>query len=182
MKVLYYKSGDVCCGVDSAVLRQSEPLFVPEPMTDWTSAVVPGVVISRLGMNIKPSKAAEYYKSLTLYHVLRPLVRQPLPWAVCDRAFSPGISIDKAMAGDQICISVSIDNISGDNIVGKSSAFDVSELDIDNVISMMSRYMTFKTGDVILFDDKNISLGTPQLNTELRASINNNELLYFRFK
>ena len=44
-------------GSDQAVLRLGEPVFVPEPVEEWRSAVAPAVRISRLGTAIKASTA-----------------------------------------------------------------------------------------------------------------------------
>ncbi len=93
MKTIYLQTIDgvikALGGADSAVLRPGEPVFVPEPVEDWCSFVAPAIRISRLGMNIKPSFARQYYHELGAVHVLLPRRPGPIPPLFCDRAIAP---------------------------------------------------------------------------------------------
>lgn len=63
-----------------------------------------------------------------------------------------------------------------------SITLDPASLDVDNVISVLSEYMTFKTGDIILFFDNGHIIGPSEIDTEIKVWANETEVLGFRIK
>lgn len=192
MKVLVVSDGRgkeqrIDCGTDSAVLRPGEPVFVPDPPADWRSSIVPAVRISRLGMSIKESKARDYFSEITAFHLLEPAseyVVEGIPPYILDRAFSPGKWLDIEAAGATVVLSASTAPIGADSGKGHelSVSFALGDLEIEHTVSRLSRYITFKTGDILVFTRHRLELGAPQLDTAVKAAINCNEVLSLRIK
>ena len=63
-----------------------------------------------------------------------------------------------------------------------SMPLEIDCLGIDRAVNMVSRYMTLKTGDMIIFGDSAVEVGTPRLDTRLTASISSQPSLDIRFK
>lgn len=185
MKTIYLQTIDGAVkalgGADSAVLRPGEPVFVPDPVDNWCSFVAPAIRISRLGMNIKPSFARQYYKELAAVHVLLPRTPGPIPPLFCDRAIAPGKWLDISTIGAGN-LDVCITDDSGNSPTCLSQRLNIDSLCIDDAVHMVSQYMTLKTGDMIIFGDSAIDVGTPRLDTELAANIANQPSLDIRFK
>ncbi|MBO4942956.1 MAG: hypothetical protein J6C95_05970 [Muribaculaceae bacterium] len=170
-------------GADSAVLRPGEPVFVPEPLTDWVSIVAPAIRISRLGMNIKPSFARQYYHETAAVHLLMPSDASVLPVAplFCDRCIAPGAWADVDTLGGCGLTAAVLDREDRE-LLRLGSDITFRELDCDNMISFVSRYMTLKTGDMIVFGDHSLHLGTPGLDTRVTAEIFGAPTLDIRLK
>lgn len=171
-------------GADSAILRHGEPVFPEERSGGWISMIVPAIRMSRLGTSIRKSRAAEYYDSFTFFHVLWPAsgdsVADGIPAAVADRTFSPGTWLP--FPGSGIELKTSVRALGSDTPRTDSIALDPASLDVDNVISVLSEYMTFKTGDIILFFDNGLILGPSEIDTEIKVWANDTEVLGFRIK
>ncbi len=159
-------------GADSAVLRPGEPVFVSEPLADWESLVAPAIRISRLSMNIKPSFARRYYHELGAVHLLLPAedAALPVPPLFCDRCIAPGAWVDIESLSDK-GVSAIIRDRADNEIFSQNRDLSVSDLDCDGMISFVSRYMTLKTGDMIVLGDYSLDLGMPALDTRVTASI-----------
>lgn len=185
MKVLTINNSgklSVSAGVDSAVLRSGEPVFVPDPVADWRSAIVPAVRICHLGMNIPPAMAPKYYDSVGLFHTLVPAVQSPeIPWGLIDRTFSPGSWQPVGATTLDIVAERTPIGVEMPDLVA-SQTVDWDSLKIDETIAWLSRYSTLRTGDVLLFADSKIELGAPVLDTALRATLNGRESLHIRIK
>ena len=185
MKTIYLQTIDGAVkalgGADSAVLRPGEPVFVPEPVEDWCSFVALAIRISRLGMNIKPSFARQSYHELGAVHVLLPRRPGPIPPLFCDRAIAPGkwLDLDMVVSGS---LDVCITDDSDAKLTMLSMPLEIDCLGIDRAVNMVSRYMTLKTGDMIIFGDSAVEVGTPRLDTRLTASISSQPSLDIRFK
>lgn len=159
-------------GADSAVLRSGEPVFVPEPLSDWMLLVAPAIRISRLGMNIKPSFARQYYHEVGAVQLLMPREASalPVPPLFCDRGIAPGAWIDIESLHESGFTATVYDRV--DTEVSRIECdLTVSDLDCDNMISFVSRYMTLKTGDMIVLGDHLLDLGTPEPDTRICAEI-----------
>ena len=63
-----------------------------------------------------------------------------------------------------------------------SHAFTHEGLGIDNAIAALSRHLTFRTGDIIVLLNHAIALGTPVLDTEIKAFLNDFNSLDIRIK
>lgn len=176
MKTLLLRSVDGCMsaigGADSAVLRPGEPVFVPEPVSDWISIVAPAIRISRLGMNIKPSFARQYYHELGAVHLLMPSDESILPVAplFCDRCIAPGLWHDIETLADR-SFSATVYDRKDRALLHLDLNITPDDLDCNNMINFVSRYMTLKTGDMIVFGGHSLDLGTPTLDTRVTAEI-----------
>ncbi len=174
----------VVAGADSAILRHGEPVFLPEDISSWASFIAPVVRISRLGTHIPESKCRAYYDSFSFFHVLKPEAdTTSVPWTIFDRTFSPGAYFDvpdKAMDVDICLYSLSTRHPSPEKHF--SQRLDVPSIDIDCIVCSLSRYCTFKTGDLLLFADYAVCLGQPQADTGLKVETGEGTCLDIRLK
>lgn len=187
MKVLLIETDSagrmsVQLGADSAVLRQGEPVFVPEPVSQWRCRVMPAIRISRLGMHISPANAARHFDSVSLFHVMTPA--EPLygvPCGMIDRSFSPGEWLPAENITD-VHWSVTRKKIGMEVDFCRNKSFCLEKLGVPDAISNLSRLSTFRTGDVLLFADAAVDLGSPVLDTCIEATLNTNTILNIRIK
>ena len=160
MKILcifHGKDGNlhVKAGADSAVLRPGEPVFVPDPVQVWRSTVAPAIRLSRLGTSIKAAFAPEYYDAVSLFHILTPVdpvIVDGLPPYILDRTFSPGIwhGITPADLVGGYDFSAKRKNLNGEADAAEASGhFSLASLGADSAIEALSRYLTFRTGDIL---------------------------------
>lgn len=179
---------DVTAGVDSAVLRPGEPVFVPEPVSQWRSAIVPVIRISRLGMSIRESRARNYYHEAALFHMLTPACPdacEGLPPYILDRAFSPGEWLDISDAASDAVLSIGLEVApiaSGESPVGACGSFSLESLGADAAVALLSRHLTFKTGDLLVFTGARIEAPAPRLDTCLTATLDGKPNLSIRIK
>ncbi|MCH5222128.1 MAG: hypothetical protein J1F05_07405 [Muribaculaceae bacterium] len=175
-------------GVDSAVLRPAEPVFVPEPFEQWQSSIVIAVRIARLGMSIKESRAKDYYNEFTAFHMLTPIsaeVSDGLPPYILDRTFSPGTWLDLGRSGANIELKAeccALTQSSSEHETTITQHFDISDLEINKTIALLSKHITFKTGDLLIFTAHRLDLGAPRLDTSITATINGQPVLSIRIK
>lgn len=190
MKVFYVTDSAGECpqvqlGADSAVLRPSEPVFVPDPVADWTSLVAPAVRISRLGTHITRHPES-YYDAVAAVHVLMPAradVVPGIPPLALDRAISPGAW--QPIEGEVTELTVRRSLLWGDDPDVQTilaADFSLAALALDRLIRHISRYITFKSGDIIILADAAKSLGEPILDTRIQAWINGDPSLDIRIK
>lgn len=178
----------IVAGVDSAVLRPGEPVFTDEPADMWISSVAPAVRISRLGMSIRESRAREYYHELTLFHVLTPTCPEAcegLPPYILDRAFSPGkwTDIASSPSDKELTLTARRQSIDGKGPQEtRIVRFSLDTLGVDSTIALLSRHLTFKTGDLLIFADHAVSLGAPVIDSAVTAELDNEEVLSIRIK
>lgn len=157
-------------GADSAILRVGEPVFVPEPADQWLTAVVPAIRISRLGTAIKVSRARGYYDAITAVHLLYK-ADGVLPPFVLDRAIAPGRWLEIGADDDTFVLSVARGPIKDAASPLGSHRFTLADLALDATISSLSRSLTFRTGDMLVFPDAGVSPGAPVLDTEVHATL-----------
>ncbi len=187
MKVLLIETGkdgapSVLLGADSAVLRCGEPVFVPEPLSDWRCRIMPAVRISRLGMHINAANVARHLDSVSLFHVMTPTgSADGLPAGMIDRTFSPGEwqPIAGMASGEW---SVRRRKIGGEADLCLENTFSLEGLGVADTVSRLSRYCTFRTGDVLLFADAAVELGSPVLDTCIEAELAGATVLNIRIK
>lgn len=163
---------EVRLGVDSALVREGEPLFLPDHLAPrWKAAICPAIRICRLGSSIPARHAASYYNAITTVCVLLPEdVSDPVPdiFGLMDRAFVPGHWLDYPAEARAAGFTVTA------NITGPSGAetlrMTCSENDInaDTAIAALSRYATLKMGDMIIFTDKACRF-TPEIGMTVSA-------------
>ena len=174
-------------GADSAVLRPAEPVFIEEPAIDWTTSVVLGIRISRLGMHISTKNVMRHCDALAPFHILRPAVPYcagQLPPLYRDRAISPGAWVQISELPQEFEFSASRRPLRSQPGVDidLTSPHSLSSLFAEEAVSILSQAMTFKTGDIILFGHSALTLGPPAVDTEISASIDGRELLDIRIK
>ena len=189
MKALYIipqANGSVAIepGADSSILRPAEPVFIEEPNADWESRIVLGVRISRLGFHIPPAHALRHYDSIGALHLLWPLAQGAVavPPLFRDRAIAPG-EWQPLDADSDISLDVRVSTLAdGSALLDASRRFTVADLDIARYVALASKYMSLKTGDIILLGPTTVSLGTPAFDTRIEASINGHKSLDIRIK
>lgn len=135
---------------DSALVRVSTPLFVPDFARDWLLQVVPFVTIGRLGKSIPERFAHRYTEGFGLGVRLVP----PIPdtyvnaalVATFDGAFAPSEPVDVPSGNDVLRIECRQCGAAGNEV---NVDVPVADMHIDGAVSLVSRYVTLKTGDII---------------------------------
>ena len=190
MKVFYVTQSGASCpqvqlGADSAVLRANEPVFVPDPVADWVSVVAPAIRISRLGTHITRHPES-YYDAVGAVHVLlpaRPDVVPGMPPLALDRAISPGAWQPLDSGTTELTVRRSLlwgDDPDVETVL--AADFSLKDLDADGLVRHISKYLTFKSGDIIILADAATNLGAPILDTRIQAWINGDTSLDIRIK
>lgn len=172
-------------GVDSAVLRPGEPVFVADPMEAWRCRVVPAVRISRLGMHINPGNAPRHIDAITVFHVMTPATPcADMAPGLIDRTFSPGVWMPLESDGysSAFTLRVARGPIGGAATEEITVGFSPDTLGVAQEVARLSQMCTFRTGDIILFARAAADLGAPCLNTCVRATLNNRDILNIRIK
>lgn len=192
MKVLYIKhnpdgSLNVEAGADSSVLRPGEPVFVPDPVSGWRSTIAPAVRISRLGTAIKASRASAYYDAIAPVHILTPAssaLCDGLPPYILDRTLSPGLWQPLGEeSGARHTFAVEVRALNAEAPFASVSVdFSIADAGVDTAMEVLSRHLTFRTGDILVFPDCGLSLGVAVLDTELRVTVDGAEALKIRMK
>lgn len=169
-------------GVDSAVLRPGEPLFLEEPVDEWFSELAPAVRIGRLGMNISPENAAAYIDAMSIVHLLTPAADTDIPAFFCDRSISPGQWLIPPDYDSDIAVTAHVLPLPPAPPQSRNFETMTSLGDVPCIVSMLSKKLTFKTGDIIVLRDRGISLGHPQIDTSLDAQLNGTTVISIRMK
>lgn len=123
-------------------------MFIPDFAMEWYLTAVPFFTIGRLGKNIPTRFASRYIESCGIALRLTPPTDEPLPPTNFVSALSTGF--DEALApGKAFTFSATSDmNIS--TSVGEQLTVTHHELHIEETVALISRYMTIKTGDIII--------------------------------
>lgn len=137
---------------DSAMVRPATPLFVPDFATDgWTLRLFPAIVIERLGKSVEPRFAARYTASWRMAARLMPASKSPDgPLQGISAAFDGAIALGPEMNGHPV--GTTDIRLTHPSLENGSIALRVNTADfhIDETIALASRFMTLKTGDLIL--------------------------------
>lgn len=165
---------------DSALVAAGRPLFVPELSTRWVGHLYLAARIGRLGKNIPGRFAARYCDALGLALRLVPLdllarlkaADSGLAVATgFDNAISLNISAPYNPATDRYRFSC-----------GQSACeYTAAECGVTEAIEALSRYMTLKTGDVILTGRLPVEVPV-ELDTVVEASLNGEQQLRIKLK
>lgn len=172
-------------GVDSAVLRPGEPVFVADPADAWRCRVVPAVRISRLGMHISPANVHRHIDAITVFHLMTPATPcAGMAPGLIDRTFSPGawMPLDSDGYSSTFSLRVARGPIGGDAAEEIAVEFSPDALGVTREIARLSQMCTFRTGDVILFAEAGAEIGPPCLDTFVRATLNGHDTLNIRIK
>lgn len=178
-------SRKVSGGADSALLRQGEPVFVSEPVEAWELLVAPAVRVSRLGFHIPLKHAGRYYDAIAAVALQLPVADDGVPPLFHDRAVSPGEWLDAArFAGSTFILAVTRTPLPGrdSEIIFTDVELSLDVLAVDETVAWLSRNMTLKTGDIIIFGQAARSLGSPLPDTALTATIGGIGSLSVRIK
>ena len=179
MKAILLSGETMRLVADSALLRCNKPLFL-EDAAVRTLKVCPAVKISRLGFYIKEKFAARYYDSVSAV-----CVNLPAEWAS-----SPCLAPEICMASDNCLIEgswLTLEQRTSDTRLdysgnGLTASVTLGELHVDRAIEQLSRHMTFKTGDILVFAGHGIDIAAGQAGGELKTEINGTLCLDFRIK
>lgn len=149
MKALCILSEGFRLYADSSAHRNHHPVFLPDTDGGWSAVICPFVRISRLGMNISEKFAARYYDSAGGACLFMPTDGAGDPGSLDERyfamdsAFTAGETVD---AGQTAVLSA----------MGRELTVDVTALCVDRTIADLSRHMTFKMGDLLIFHSHSI--------------------------
>ncbi len=191
MKILYVNTDTdgtikADAGTDSAILRTGEPVFVPDPADRWLSAVAPAIRIHRLGTAIKASRAAAYYDAIAPVHILTPsdpALADGLSPYIIDRALAPGLWVHVSEPRHRYTLRADTRPIGAATPTKAAGIeFCLADLNVDRSIEILSRHMSFRTGDILVFRSHRLDLGVTVLDTTVTADIDGERLLNIRLK
>lgn len=135
---------------DSALVRVSTPLFVPDFARNWLLQVVPFVTIGRLGKSIPERFAHRYTDGFGLGVRLVPPTSHPdvnaALLATFDGAFAPCEPVEVPSDNDVLLIEC---RQSGAASKEHCIELPVADMHIAGTVALVSRYVTLKTGDII---------------------------------
>lgn len=165
---------------DSTVLRTGDPLFVPDHLGPrWRGHVCPAIRISRLGTNIPRRFAGRYFEEATLLLLLEPDGESELckgALYLLDRSTAPGqwTSADILDKVSEITVGT------GDTAV----AYPGRRLrdEFEEAISEISRFCTFKTGDILVLGSTGPEASRLEAPSEIHASFGSLPLLNLKIR
>ena len=135
---------------DSALVRVSTTLFVPDFARDWLLHIVPFVTIGRLGKSIPERFAHRYTEGFGLGVRLVPPIPDTYVNAALvtsfDGAFAPSEPVEIPSGNDMLRIECRQCGAAGNEV---SVELPVADMHIDGAVSLVSHYVTLKTGDII---------------------------------
>lgn len=185
MKSIFYtdsvKGPEMTIGVDSALHRPAEPLFLPDESSDCAILLVPALRISRLGKCIPPAKAAEYYDAATLAAVFLP----PQAWGTQLLTADDTLTLGRWLPADPLPCQAAATVRGLDGTVIKATQKWPTALTADTAaaaVARASRHMTLKNGDVILLARAAYRIAPPQCNTLIDAGLGLETVLSLKLK
>ncbi|MBE6309900.1 MAG: hypothetical protein E7080_02450 [Bacteroidales bacterium] len=172
---------------DSSLLKDGKPLFLPDFAEKFIAHPALVVRINRLGKNIAKRFASRYYDAVTVgLCVEAQNFRDSNGIAGCDSAINAfdgaailGNFIPVEDINDLNNCSFSVNYGNGETIALNSANLTMS---IDSLIEDISKYFTFKIGDILFTGycaDNSFSLS---INDIINGTINGNEVLHFKVK
>jgi len=169
---------------DSCLLRNNQPFFYPEFTSDLQYELEVVLRINRLGRSIKPKFAHRYFDAVTLGidFTARDLQSEckakGLPWEI-SKAFDFSAPIGSFIPKDELGDLYNIDfrlELNG-NVVQQGNTANMI-FGYDELISYVSRFITFRTGD-LLFTGTPSGVGPVRVGDRLQAYLNSTLLLDF---
>lgn len=172
---------------DSAFLRRNEPFYIPSFSNEIHHEIELVVKIDRLGKNISRKFAPRYYSSIglgidfTARDLQNQLKAKGLPWekaksfdysAVISEEFIPISELDMSSIDFHL-------DLNGETRQAGNSAQMI--FPIDELIEQISKYFTFKIGDLI-YTGTPAGVGPVQIDDHLEGYIGNKKLLDFMIK
>jgi 2-keto-4-pentenoate hydratase/2-oxohepta-3-ene-1,7-dioic acid hydratase in catechol pathway len=134
---------------DSAIIKDRKPFFMPDFSSKWVYDLNIAIRVNRLGKNVGEKFANRYYDAITL-------CLRMIPVDMVEKISSAGITSNIATSFDGALILGDwqpIDSIQ-DHIKIKIGDFETTintaDIKIDNSIKQLSKYFTFKIGDILI--------------------------------
>ncbi len=157
---------------DSAIIRDGKPFFMPDFADNWVAEPVIAVRISRLGKNIGTKFASRYYDAITTALRIKPTESAPYCTSLYT-SFDGSVIIGNWHPIDNPQLRIR----NADN----EYTFSLEDIDINNAISIISRYITLKIGDVIILGryGDNIDL---HIDSTITINLNETENLKVKIK
>ena len=172
MKSLYVTiDRQIFISPDSAIISRGNPWFLPDDAPSWKGKVLLGTCITRLGMHIAEKFANRYYQNfIAAVHTYSDNAEQSVRWSR-DGALVTGAGVVPASSDGTL------------NLVAAGSRYDCDanlvREKIDSLIAYVSKFITLKTGDLILFDtginDFDINEGF-----DFDVELNDTHMLHFK--
>lgn len=173
---------------DTALLPKRNPVYIPDFTKDMHYECEIVVRINRLGKNISEKFAHRYYDEIgigidfTARDVQQKCKEKGLPWEKA-KAFDHSAPVgEKFISVSEIVDLNALDFHLEKNgeIVQKGNTKDMI-FTIDQLISYVSHYTTLKIGD-LLFTGTPAGVGPVKIGDELKAFVNNQQLLKIDIK
>ena len=172
---------------DTALLRNNNPFFIPDFSDEIHYEVELILKINRLGKSIQPQFAHRYFDEIgigidfTARDIQNKCREKGMPWEIA-KAFDYSAAIGKFLFKSKFADLNNIHfhlNINGKTVQHGCSANMVFKF--DELISYTSRFMTFRTGDII-FTGTPSGVGPVKIGDRLQAYIEDELLLDFQIK
>lgn len=169
---------------DSCLLRNNQPFFYPEFTKDLHYELEVVLRVNRLGRSIKPKFAHRYFDAITLgidftaRDLQQECKQKGLPWEIAkafDHSAPVGPFIPKEELGDINALDFHLE-ING-RVVQQGNTRDMI-FGYDELISYVSRFVTFRTGDLI-FTGTPQGVGPVQVGDRLQAYLGDRLMLDF---
>lgn len=172
---------------DSSLLKDGKPLFLPDFAQKFIAHPALVVRINRLGKNIAKRFAPRYYDAVTVGLCVE--AHGFSSQAKIDASASAINAFDSAAILGDFVLLENFD-LSQNNIItikttlGTDIELNTSEmlLNIDSLIEELSKYYTFKIGDILYTGFKPESGFKLSINDSITGKLGENELLHFKVK
>lgn len=173
--------------VDSALLKDKKPFFVPDWSEDVDAEPQLAVRICRLGKSVPERFAHRYYDAVTMgvsfttRDILRQLIAEGLPWEMAtgfDSSAAIGEWIPKDKFRDVQALHFRLE--CNNEVVQEGCTSDMLH-SIDKLIAHVSRFYTLKTGD-ILYSGAPVSPVSIHVDDHLTGYIEDWKVLEFNCK
>lgn len=171
---------------DTAMLLNNEDFYIPDFSHDIHHEVEVIVKINKVGKNIHPDFASNYYQEIglgidfTARDLQLELKEKGLPWELA-KAFDQSAVIGKWIKKDEIDVNnINFSLIKNDELVQKGNTSEML-FKINDIVSFISRYFTLKTGDII-FSGTPAGVGKVNIGDRLKGYFENELMFDFMVK
>ena len=173
---------------DSALLLKNRPLFCPDYVKALHAKIELVVKINRLGKYIQEKFASSYYDevgfAIDFYdkESLYTLIQEGFPWerATCfdgSFALSEFVKISEIRTNAHIGVHVETQNSTPPQLPSQTFAIDPILQQIPSIVADLSVCMTLKIGDYIAIELDELKGAPFAINSVLRLSLDDREML-----